>query len=47
MHTRLKEGVDVIDPDRFRDDIYDRAVWERLYWDDGFRTGVMGRRLLR
>lgn len=41
MHTRLKEGVDVIDPDRFRDDIYDRAVWERLYWDDGFRTGVM------
>ena len=41
MHTRLKEGVDVIDPNRFRDDIYDRAVWERLYWDDGFRTGVM------
>lgn len=41
MQTRLKEGVDVIDPNRFRDDIYDRSVWERLYWEDGFRTGVM------
>ena len=41
MRTRLDEGVDVIDPDRFRDDIYDRSVWERLYWEDGFRTGVM------
>ena len=41
MRTRLKEGVDVIDPERFRDDIYDRSVWERLYWEDGFRTGVM------
>lgn len=41
MQTRLKEGVDVIDPNRFRDDIYDRSVWECLYWEDGFRTGVM------
>ena len=41
MYTRLDEGVDVISPDRFRDDIYDRSVWERLYWEDGFRTGVM------
>jgi len=41
MQTRLDEGVDVIDPDRFRDDITDGSVWERLYWEDGFRTGVM------
>ena len=41
MQTRLDEGVDVIDPNRFRDDITDGAVWERLYWEDGFRTGVM------
>ncbi len=41
LRTKLREGVDVIDPDRFRDDIYDRSVWERLYWEDGFRTGVM------
>ena len=41
MQTRLDEGVDVIAPDRFRDDITDRSVWERLYWEDGFRTGVM------
>ena len=41
MQTRLDEGVDVIDPNRFRDDITDGSVWERLYWEDGFRTGVM------
>lgn len=41
MRTQLDEGVDVIDPDRFRDDITDGSVWERLYWEDGFRTGVM------
>lgn len=41
MRTKLTEGVDVIDPERFRDDITDGSVWERLYWEDGFRTGVM------
>ena len=41
MRTKLTEGVDVIDPERFRDDISDGSVWERLYWEDGFRTGVM------
>ena len=41
MRTKLTEGVDVIDPDRFRIDITDGSVWERLYWEDGFRTGVM------
>ena len=41
MRTKLSEGVDVIDPERFRDDITDGSVWERLYWEDGFRTGVM------
>ena len=29
MRTKLTEGVDVIDPDRFRDDITDGSVWER------------------
>ena len=41
MQTRLDEGVDVLAPERFRDDISDGSVWERLYWEDGFRTGVM------
>ena len=41
MRTQLDEGVDVLAPNRFRDDISDRSVWERLYWEDGFRTGVM------
>ncbi len=41
MQTKLDEGVDVLARLRFRDDISDGAVWERLYWEDGFRTGVM------
>lgn len=43
LETDVYEGVDALLPSdsTFRDDIYERSLWERVYWPDGFRTGVM------
>ena len=43
LSTDVYEGVDALLPSdsTFRDDIYERSLWERVYWPDGFRTGVM------
>lgn len=43
LRSRTEEGVDALaaSDSTFVDDVYDRSLWERIVWPDGFRTGVM------